>query len=128
MLLVVIYRVVSMNNDSPSPASARLDLVGMGELMKLLGVSRSRVWQISLRPDFPPPVATLIMGKIWLLDDITRWADQRGRTLRPAAPPSTERRAAAPGPVSGQRYPIRARARALDPDPVEPPEGPHPAQ
>ncbi len=58
-----------------------LDLVGMGELMKVLGVSRSRVWQMSLRPDFPAPVASLIMGSIWALDDVKAWADKRGRTL-----------------------------------------------
>jgi len=85
----VIYRVADVN-DSPARPSARLDLLGMGELMKLLGVSRSRVWQISLRPDFPPPVATLIVGNIWLREDIIRWADQRGRALHPDPLPNTE--------------------------------------
>lgn len=58
-----------------------VELVGMGELIKLMGVSRSRVAQISVRPDFPTPAASLIMGSIWNLDDIKAWADQRGRTL-----------------------------------------------
>jgi len=36
---------------------------------------------MSLRPDFPAPVASLIMGSIWALDDVKAWADRRGRTL-----------------------------------------------
>ena len=58
-----------------------VELVGMGELIKLMGVSRSRITQMSIRPDFPAPVASLIMGNVWNLDDIRSWADRRGRTL-----------------------------------------------
>ncbi len=58
-----------------------VELVGMGELIKLMGVSRSRVSQMSIRPDFPRPLASLIMGSVWDLDDIVAWADKRGRTL-----------------------------------------------
>jgi prophage regulatory protein len=58
-----------------------VELIGMGELIKLMGVSRSRVAQISSRTDFPAPVASLIMGSIWNLDDIRAWAEQRGRVL-----------------------------------------------
>ncbi len=56
-------------------------LVGMGELLRLMGVSRSRVTQITNRSDFPAPVASLIMGSVWELDDVIAWADARGRTL-----------------------------------------------
>ena len=65
--------------------SASVQLVGMGELIKLMGVSRSRVSQMSVRPDFPQPVASLIMGSIWALDDIKAWAERRGRALDLAA-------------------------------------------
>ena len=56
-------------------------LVGSQELTRLLGVNRARVYQLSNARDFPRPVAVLAMGSIWRLNDITAWADQRGRTL-----------------------------------------------
>jgi prophage regulatory protein len=64
---------------------ARLDLVGRAELLQLLGVSPTRLVQLTSRPeyDFPEPVAELIGGKIWLLDDVKAWAKTQGRTLHP---------------------------------------------
>lgn len=56
-------------------------LVGAAEIAALLGVSRQRVTQLTGRQDFPAPVQTLAMGKVWLLDDVREWADERDRRL-----------------------------------------------
>ena len=56
-------------------------LVGRGELRRLFGVSATRTVQIAERPDFPPPLDELSVGKIWALEDVMEWADRTGRTL-----------------------------------------------
>jgi prophage regulatory protein len=58
-----------------------LRLVGPSELTKMFGVSRSRTVQISNARDFPAPLAVLAMGSIWNLDDVTAWAERKGRFL-----------------------------------------------
>ena len=63
----------------------KLRLVGRGELRRLFGVSATRTIQIADRPDFPPPLDELSVGKIWALDDVIAWADRSGRTLNLAA-------------------------------------------
>lgn len=63
--------------------TVRQRLVGSAELVRLLGVSRPRAYQLSSRADFPEPVAVLTMGKVWDLADVQQWADARGRTLLP---------------------------------------------
>jgi predicted DNA-binding transcriptional regulator AlpA len=65
-------------------------LVGAAELVQLLGVNRARAYQISRHPDFPPPVADLIGGKIWDLADVQTWADARGRVLHPLGAASND--------------------------------------
>jgi prophage regulatory protein len=59
----------------------RATLVGPAELGQLFGISRTRLAQITARPDFPAPVAELVMGKVWDLADIRRWASATGRQL-----------------------------------------------
>jgi predicted DNA-binding transcriptional regulator AlpA len=59
----------------------RAELAGPAELAQVLGVSRTRVQQITAKPDFPPPVAELVMGNVWDLADIRRWAKTTGRLL-----------------------------------------------
>lgn len=56
---------------------------GTGELVAMLGVSRTRVVHLVARDDFPAPADTLTMGRIWRLADVQAWADARGRTLHP---------------------------------------------
>ena len=56
-------------------------VVGRGELVALLGVSRGRAVQISVNPKFPAPLAALTMGYVWDLDDIKQWAEKTGREL-----------------------------------------------
>jgi len=59
----------------------QLRLVGRGELRRLFGVSATRTVQLAERPDFPPPLDELSVGKIWALDDVVAWAERTGRTL-----------------------------------------------
>lgn len=37
------------------------------------GVSRQRAYQITGRPDFPTPVASLEQGRVWMAEDIDAW-------------------------------------------------------
>lgn len=60
-----------------------MQLVGPAELTQLLGVGRTRLVQLSSRPDFPEPVAALVMGKVWALSQVQAWAAQNGRELKP---------------------------------------------
>lgn len=56
-------------------------LMGAREIGDLLGVSRQRVQQLISRADFPKPYDTLSMGKVWLREDVERWAQQRQMRL-----------------------------------------------
>jgi predicted DNA-binding transcriptional regulator AlpA len=55
------------------------NLAGSAEIAQLLSVSRQRVQQLISRDDFPPPVATLAMGKVWRRADVVAWAKADGR-------------------------------------------------
>lgn len=57
------------------------ELVGAAELVELLGLSRQRVHQLVTRDDFPAPVVTLAMGKVWSRDDVVAWAKATGREV-----------------------------------------------
>lgn len=59
------------------------ELVGPAELTQMLGVGRTRFAQLIARPDFPVPMAELVMGKIWDLADVRVWAEKNGRELKP---------------------------------------------
>lgn len=54
-----------------------MELMGAAEIKELLGVSRQRVQQLIRRPDFPKPIASLAMGKVWRREDVLRWARER---------------------------------------------------
>ncbi|PTA46153.1 hypothetical protein C8054_11565 [Micromonospora sp. RP3T] len=43
------------------------------EVQDMLGVSRTRAYQITNSKTFPDPVAVLSVGRIWLTDDVERW-------------------------------------------------------
>ncbi len=66
--------------------------MGAPEVAQILGVSRQRVYQlIDAYPDFPPPLATLAVGRIWSRDAIEEWNQRhddrptgKHRKLRPA--------------------------------------------
>jgi prophage regulatory protein len=53
---------------------SHVQLMGAHEIrIRLGGISRQRVHQLTHRPDFPTPVADLDQGKVWLADDVTAW-------------------------------------------------------
>lgn len=45
--------------------------------VRLGGISRQRVYQLTSRADFPAPIADLRQGKVWRADDVERWATAR---------------------------------------------------
>jgi prophage regulatory protein len=48
--------------------------MGAAEIrLRLGGLSRQRVYQITSKPTFPEPVADLIQGKVWLTNDVEEW-------------------------------------------------------
>ncbi|GIE78477.1 hypothetical protein Aph02nite_44270 [Actinoplanes philippinensis] len=53
---------------------------------RLGGVSRQRAYQITSRPDFPPPVANLAQGKIWHAKDVEAWMIAHDRPLTDTRP------------------------------------------
>lgn len=55
--------------------------MGSAEITVMLGVSKQRVHQLTSRRDFPEPVATLAMGKVWRTEDVAAWAEQSGREI-----------------------------------------------
>lgn len=56
-----------------------MDFVGVGEIRRMLGVSRARVGQLVGQPGFPSPVAVLEAGRIWDVEDVERWIEQANR-------------------------------------------------
>ena len=78
-------------------------LGGVSEVVERIGVSRQRLADIRIRPDFPVPVAELSNGPIWDLAEIDRWLAS-GVRRGPGRPSATER-------LIGGRF-------ALDPEPL----------
>ena len=57
-----------------------VDFLGAHEIrLRLGGVSRQRVYQLTSRPDFPKPVADLAQGKVWLEAEVEHWMRQRAQ-------------------------------------------------
>ena len=51
----------------------------MPEMAKILGVSRQRVYQLmDAYEDFPAPIATLAVGRIWSRADVEAWDRRHG--------------------------------------------------
>lgn len=56
------------------------DLVGAAEIAQRLSIGRSVVGSWRRRyPDFPAPVAELMMGNVWAWPDVEAWARATGR-------------------------------------------------
>jgi prophage regulatory protein len=54
--------------------TTRIRLVGAHEIrIRLGGISRQRVYQITSRADFPKPIIDLAQGKVWGTDDVDQW-------------------------------------------------------
>jgi predicted DNA-binding transcriptional regulator AlpA len=66
----------------PVPAIASLLLaekvVSLSTIAKLLGCDRGTAWRYTKRDDFPEPLATLPIGKVWETRAVEKWA---ARTL-----------------------------------------------
>jgi predicted DNA-binding transcriptional regulator AlpA len=63
-------------------------LVGVGEIARMLGVSRQRVDQIAAAaPDFPPPEVELMSGRVWRRSAIEAWVNKHP-DRRPGRPRS----------------------------------------
>ena len=50
-----------------------LRLVASREVQGMLGVSRTRAYQITNSKSFPDPVVVLSVGRIWRAEDVERW-------------------------------------------------------
>ena len=58
-----------------------LDIAQMSEIGEILGVSRQRANELSLRAGFPEHYAVLNTGRVWLVADVEAWAKANGRKL-----------------------------------------------
>lgn len=55
-----------------------IPLMSVAEIrIRLGGISSQRVDFLTRRPDFPRPVAVLIVGRIWHRDDVEAWIRER---------------------------------------------------
>jgi prophage regulatory protein len=55
-----------------------IPLMGVAEIrIRLGGISPQRVAFLTGRPDFPSPVASLVMGRVWHRDDVEAWVRER---------------------------------------------------
>jgi prophage regulatory protein len=63
------------------PPRRSLRLVGSAEIRIMLGgISRQRVYEITAKDSFPPPLAELEQGRVWLAEDVERWIrEHRGQ-------------------------------------------------
>jgi prophage regulatory protein len=58
-----------------------VELVSTVEIARMFDITRQRVDKLSRRADFPEPVASLAIGRVWDRSDIVRWAQEDGRSL-----------------------------------------------
>lgn len=54
-----------------------LELWAFAEIAEGLHVSRARAAILVNRHDFPAPVATLSVGRIWLASEVRAWVEKR---------------------------------------------------
>ena len=76
-----------VNHDADPGASEPMQtfsapLVGIAEIVDMLvKVSRDSVLRLTLRSDFPEPIADLAEGDVWLLEDVEKWIKGHGSAL-----------------------------------------------
>ena len=58
-------------------------VVAQAEVTQMLGISRKRVSQLTSSDDFPAPLGTLTVGRVWSYDEVKEWAERTGRTVHP---------------------------------------------
>ena len=61
-------------------STRQVRLVGAHKIrVRLGGISRQRVHRITMRADFPAPIAELGQGRVWLADEVDAWIARRRR-------------------------------------------------
>lgn len=58
-------------------------VLGFAEIAAVLGVSKTRAAALMARPDFPSPIATLSVGRIWSYTDVADYCERHGRSIQP---------------------------------------------
>ena len=53
------------------------DLLGLREVMEMLGISRQRIHQLEVGGSFPEPIVRLACGPIWHRPEVERWSRNR---------------------------------------------------
>lgn len=53
----------------------------IGDVAKMLDVSRSRADQLSRQAGFPEPIGLLAGGRVWDLTQVEEWAHEGGRDI-----------------------------------------------
>jgi hypothetical protein len=78
-----------MDPDRPAgAANLRLPpVLGLTELIAVLGVSKTRVAGLIKQPGFPTPIAELSMGRVWDTRQIADYCAARGSQQRAAGHP-----------------------------------------
>lgn len=61
-------------------------VMALSEVAAYLGVSRQRAAILVDRPDFPAPIDTLTVGRIWDAAEIRTYAERRNRSLADEEP------------------------------------------
>jgi len=62
---------------------AQPPVLGFAEIAAVLGVSKTRASALIARPDFPAPIATLSVGRIWSYDEVAVYCERHGRSMKP---------------------------------------------
>ena len=66
---------------TPEP-SDRITLIGMTEITDMLiRITRGGAQNLTYRDDFPTPVAELIGGEVWQLEEVTDWISAHPEVL-----------------------------------------------
>lgn len=80
-----------------------MQVIALAEVADFLGVSRQRAAILADRPDFPAPLATLSVGRIWSTEDVRSYAARRNRRLDDSGAEECEGAAAVIPPQAGRR-------------------------
>lgn len=69
------------------------ELASVSEIAAMLGVPKRTAARYVDRADFPAPVDTLAVGRVWRRRDVERWAAKTLRLKRGPQPKARKRRA-----------------------------------
>jgi hypothetical protein len=89
------------------------EFVGLGEMMAMFNVGRTRIAVIITREDFPKPYLYLHIGRIWRLADIVNWAQDVGRRITLPIPEPGETVTVSPSAVAVSARPPNSNTSAI---------------